>query len=66
MSVLSDQLLTDAAKAAATSNDGVSVSKRSLTELIEADKYLRSITAAASPAAAFRLLNSKIVPPGGV
>jgi len=66
MSDLSDQILIDAAKAAATSNDGVSVSKRSLTELIEADKYLRAITAASSPADSFRLMNAKIVPPGGV
>ena len=40
MANLSDQIEAEAAKPLAASNDMGSVSKRPLTELIEADKYL--------------------------
>lgn len=65
MSDISDQITTDAAKLASSTNDGVTTSRRSLTELIEADKYTRAIDAATSPAATFRAMNCKIVAPGG-
>jgi hypothetical protein len=65
MSDVSDQIAQDALKTASTSNDGVSVTRRSLMEQIEADRYLRSLASAASPAENFRLMNSKIVAPGG-
>lgn len=65
MSDISDQVEADALKPQSMSSDGQTVVKRSLTELIEADKYTRANTAAASPAAMFRSMNCKIVPPGG-
>lgn len=65
MSDISDQIDLDALKAQTVSNDGVTVSRRSLTELIEADRYQRANAAAASPAANFLLMNCKIVAPGG-
>ena len=65
MSDLSEQIASESAKPASVSNDGVSVSRRSLSEQIEADKYLASKAATASPAAAFRAMTMRIVPPGG-
>lgn len=65
MSEISDQLAAEALKAASVSNDGVMVARRSLAELMEYEKHLAAKTAAASPAAAFRLMNCKIVAPGG-
>lgn len=65
MSELSDQIATDATKPQATSADGVSIQRRTLTEQIAADKYGRDIAATESPAALFRGMNCKIVPPGG-
>jgi hypothetical protein len=65
MSEISDQLAAEALKAASVSNDGVTVSRRSLTELIEYEKHLAGQTAAASPAAMFRGMTCRIVPPGG-
>lgn len=66
MSDISDQLAAEALKAASVTNDGVTVSRRSLTELIEYEKHLAGQTAtAATPAAMFRMMNAKIVPPGG-
>ena len=60
-----DQLAAEALKAASVSNDGVTVSRRSLTELMAYENHLAAKTAAASPAAMFRAMNCKIVPPGG-
>jgi len=66
VSAISDQLASEALKAASVSNDGVTVSRRSLTELMEYEKYLASKAAtAATPAAMFRSMNSKFVAPGG-
>jgi hypothetical protein len=65
MSAISDQLAVEALKAASVSNDGVTVSRRSLSELIEYEKHVAGQTAAASPAATFRAMNCKIVAPGG-
>lgn len=65
MSAIEDQLAAEALKAQTVSNDGVTVSRRSLTELIEYEKHLASKAAVASPAAMFRGMNCKIVPPGG-
>jgi len=67
MSDLTTQIETQAEKTQATSADGVSVSRRSLTDLIEADKHLRA-TEATKPAnisATIRGMMLKIVPPGG-
>jgi hypothetical protein len=65
MADLSEQIEADALKPQSVSNDGVSVSRRSLSEQIEADKYLASKAATASPAAMFRSMTMRIVPPGG-
>ena len=51
MSDVSDQIALDALKAASVSNDGVSVTRRSLREQIEADRYLRDIGATPTNAA---------------
>ena len=66
MSEISDQLAAEALKAASVSNDGVSVSRRSLTELMEYERHVAGKAAAsASPGAMLRSMVSKIVPPGG-
>jgi len=68
MSELSNQITTDAAKAASTSVDGVSSSRRSLADLIAADKYLAGPNATATAANRQKTLRSmlnQIVPPGG-
>lgn len=60
-----DQLAAEALKPASVSNDGVTVSRRSLAELIEYEKHLAGKTAAANMTATVRGMFSKIVPPGG-
>lgn len=65
MSDISDRIATDALKSQATTSDGVSITRRSLTEQIAADKYLRDVSATADMAATVRGMFSKIVPPGG-
>ena len=66
MSATSDQIAIDALKPASVSNDGVTVTRRSLKEQIEADRYLRDINATPTNAASlFKSMNFKIVPPGG-
>lgn len=66
MTTPAEQLALEVAKAASTSIDGVSVSRRSLTELIEYEKHLAAKTAAAAtPGNMFRSMISKAVPPGG-
>lgn len=65
MSEPADQLAAEALKPASVSNDGVTISRRALKDLIEYENHLASKAATASPAAMFRAMNSKIVPPGG-
>jgi len=60
-----DQLAAEALKAQSVSNDGVTVTRRSLTELMEYEKHLAAKTAAADMTATVRGMFSKIVPPGG-
>jgi len=60
-----DQLAAEALKAASVSNDGVTVTRRSLKDLIEYENHLAAKKATASPAAMLRSMCSKIVPPGG-
>ena len=60
-----DQLAAEALKAASVSNDGVSVSRRSLAELMAYENHLASKAASADMAATVRGMFSKIVPPGG-
>jgi hypothetical protein len=66
MTTPAEQLAIEATKAASVSNDGVSVSRRSLTELMEYEKHVAGKAAAsASPNAMLRSMTSKIVAPGG-
>ena len=65
MTTPAEQLASDVSKPAAISNDGVSVSNRSLTELMEYEKHQAAKSAAASPKAWLRGAILKIVPPGG-
>lgn len=60
-----DDVIRDAAqKPSSVSGDAGSVTQRSLTELIEADRYLASKEAAKSKFRGLRL--SKLIPPGTV
>ena len=65
MTTPAEQLAADALKPASISNDGVSVSNRSLSELMEYEKHQASKTAAASPRTWLKGAILKIVPPGG-
>ena len=60
-----DQLAAEALKPQTVSNDGVTISRRSLKDLMDYENHLAAKAAAASPAAMFRAMNCKIVPPGG-
>ncbi len=61
---LTPQIASDAATPASFSEEGRTDSKRSLTELIAADKYLKQTQAASNPTFGIRF--SKIVPPGPI
>lgn len=52
-------------KAASVTNDGVTVVQRSMSELIAADKYKRSIEAASNRQTMLGGIISKIIAPGG-
>ena len=65
MTTPAEQLANEVTKAQSTTVDGVTQSRRSLSELIAYEKHLAAKTAAASPAAAFRGMTVKVVPPGG-
>jgi hypothetical protein len=56
---------TAAAKAASVTNDGVTVTQRSLPDLIAADKYQRSRNATDDPVAMLKAMQLKLVSPGG-
>lgn len=65
MSDITDRIEVDALKAQSVSADGVSTSRRSLSELIAADKYLASRNAATDPANTLRAMVVQAIPPGG-
>jgi hypothetical protein len=65
VSAISDQLAAEALKPQTVSNDGVTVSRRSLTELMECEKHLAAKAATADMGATVRGMFSKIVAPGG-
>ena len=60
---ISDSLESTAARPASMNTDALTVTSRDLNQLIAADRYLRSLTPAASPlgGVSFVLLS----PPGG-
>ena len=65
MSELSDQIATDAQKPQSISADGVTVTRRSLQEQIDVDRYLRDVSATdpANKGPGVRI--NQIVPSGG-
>lgn len=67
MSDAADIAAIDAAlaKPAAQAADGVSESNRSADDLIKLQNHRRALQAANDPAAFFRGMTCKIVPPGG-
>ena len=65
MSEISDKLAAEALKPQTVSNDGVTVSRRSLTELMEYEKHLAAKAATADMGSTVRGMFSKIVAPGG-
>lgn len=65
LSDLADHIDEQAQKSQATSADGVSVQRRSLKDLDDHYDRQAARQAAADPAATFRLMNAKIVAPGG-
>jgi len=65
VSDISDQLAAEALKAASVSNDGVTVSRRSLAELMEYERHLANKAAAADMASTVKNMFSVFVPPGG-
>lgn len=64
MTTPSEQLAAESLKAQSTSIDGVTVTRRSLKELMEYENHQAAKAAAASPVRAFRGMVAKIVPPG--
>ena len=60
---LSDTIEDLAGKPSFVGSDGLQITERSLRELIEADKYLKAISARDKPRRGIRL--TKLVPPGG-
>lgn len=65
MSDITDKIELDALKAQAVSADGISTSRRSLSEMIAADKYIAARTAATDPAGTLRAMIVEVIPPGG-
>jgi hypothetical protein len=65
MTTPAEQLASEMSKAQSTTIDGVSQTRRSLSELMEYEKHLAAQQAAANPARAFKGMTMKVVPPGG-
>jgi len=61
---LTEEIESQAERAASTSTDGNSTTRRSLSDLIAADKYLKANEAAANPLTAIHRF--KIVSPSSV
>jgi len=64
MAKISDSLLVNASQPEMATVDGITVRKRSLMELIAADKYLRGVTLGVNPAGA--ITRVKLIQPGTV
>ena len=67
MSDITDQIEADAVKAQSVTSDGQSITRRSLSELIAADRHLRQTTATSPTTilATLRGMSLKVIPPGG-
>lgn len=61
---LSDDIETAATSPASASADGVSVTQRSIAEMIAADKHIKADEAGTKPRLGMRFV--KLVPPGSV
>lgn len=62
---LSHQIAEDATRSQNVTHDGISITRRSLKDQIEADKYLAQKSAAQNMGATIKNMISRIVPPGG-
>ena len=65
MTTPAEKVDAEALKAASVSNDSVTVTRRSLTELMEYEKHAAARTATADMAGTVKAMFSKIVAPGG-
>jgi hypothetical protein len=65
MTTPAEQLEAEVSKPASVSNDGVTVTRRSLSELIEYEKHLANKEAMAAPVGSLKAMITRIVPPGG-
>ena len=65
MSDVSDKIAADALKTQSTTNDGVSITRRSLKDQIEADRYLRDIAATDPENAGLGFRINQVVANGG-
>jgi hypothetical protein len=65
MTTPAEQLEAEVTKAASVSNDGVTVTRRSLAELIEYEKHLANKEAMADVVGSLKAMITRIVPPGG-
>jgi hypothetical protein len=65
MTTPAEQLEAEVSKPASVSNDGVTVTRRSLAELIAYEKHLANKEAMADPVGSLKAMITRIVPPGG-
>jgi hypothetical protein len=65
MSDLSEQIITDAAKAKTVTHGGTTLTRRDIGEQIEADRYAEEKAVAQNMGRTVKSLFSRIVPPGG-
>jgi hypothetical protein len=65
MTTPAEQLEAEVSKPASVSNDGVTVTRRSLAELIEYEKHLANKEAMTNTVGSLKAMITRIVPPGG-
>ena len=65
MTTPAEQLASEFTKAASVTNDGVTVARRSLSELMEYEKHAAAKAAQADMAGTVKAMIMRIVPPGG-
>ena len=65
MTTPAEQLESEFTKAASVTNDGVTVARRSLSELMEYEKHTAAKAAQADMAGTVKAMIMRIVPPGG-
>jgi hypothetical protein len=65
MSDLSEQIVTDAAKAKTVTHGGTTLARRDISEQIEADRYLEEKAVARNTGRTIKSMVMRIVTPGG-